>query len=200
MIRRSAGAWLTLLLLSATGCSALQDQVIDCETSIRNHVLAQKAWGEWSWCYDELDYPYHFAKGFKAGYRNILEGGNGCQPSLPPKCYWKPHYQSPEGRAQIAAWFDGYSHGALAAEQDGMGSIGHLPISPTARANIIAKKAPVNPACFNGMYHGEVPEATPEEIAEEMELELPGQVEAAPEGVPPMPEGEIKKLAVPYEK
>lgn len=142
MIRKTLYAWMLMLVCSATGCHALNDHVIDAEMDLRNCVLAQKAWGEWSWCYDELDHPVHFAKGFKDGYRDVLEGGNGCQPTLPPQCYWKPQFQTPEGRCKINAWFDGYSHGALAAKQDGYGNLQELPISPTARANIMAKRAP----------------------------------------------------------
>lgn len=162
MIRRSLPVWMSLLLVSATGCTAIQDSCIEAETSMRNHVLASKAWAHWSWCYDDLDYPAHFAKGFKAGYEDVLAGGKGCQPTLPPRWYWKPCYQSPEGRCKIAAWFDGFSHGAVAAQQDGYGNLGELPLSPTARANMMTRNAPVNPACFDGMYHGEVPVAEPE--------------------------------------
>lgn len=161
MIRRKLKAWLTLLLLSSAGCSAIQDSCLELETGMRNHVLASKAWAHWSWCYDDLDYSTHFAKGFKAGYEDILAGGKGCQPTLPPRCYWKPCFQSPEGRCKIAAWFDGYSHGAVAAQQDGYGNLGELPLSPTARANLLTRSAPVNPACFDGMYQGEVPIADP---------------------------------------
>lgn len=129
-----------LLVTSISGCSSMFDSVISCEMGIRNKVLAQKAWGHWSWCYDNLDYPYHFAKGFKAGYQDVLRGGSGCQPTLPPQCYWKPTYQTPEGRSKTNSWFDGFSHGALAAQQDGYGNMGEIPISPTARANIEASR------------------------------------------------------------
>lgn len=130
------------LMASLAGCASIGDGIINCEMSIRNKILAQKAWGHWSWCYGELEYPWHFAKGFKAGYQNILNGGNGCQPTLPPKCYWKPDFQTPEGHCMIHAWFDGFSHGALAAKQDGYGALGELPISPTARANIELNRMP----------------------------------------------------------
>jgi hypothetical protein len=157
MIHKSAKAWLPLLFLGAAGCATIADCCIEHETSMRNCVPAQKAWGNWSWCYDDLDHPFHFAKGFKAGYKNILQGGKGCQPTLPPRWYWKPCYQSPEGRCKIASWFDGYSHGALAAQQDGYGSLQELPISPTARANWMSQFTTPNTACFDGMYHGQVP-------------------------------------------
>ena len=136
MKRITIGMLLLAITISFSGCASIGDGIISCEMSIRNHILAQKAWGHWSWCYDKLDYPAHFAKGFKDGYRNVLDGGNGCQPTLPPQCYWKPQFQTSEGRCKINTWFDGFSHGALAAEQDGYGALGEIPISPTARTNI----------------------------------------------------------------
>ena len=131
-----------------TGCTAICDGIISIETDARNDVLAQKAWGHWSWVYDDLDHPWHFARGFKAGYRNILEGGSGCQPTFPPQCYWKPCYQTLTGNCKTHAWFDGFSHGALAAKQDGYGYMGHIPISPTARANIEAARRPAKQNAF----------------------------------------------------
>lgn len=125
-----------LLFIAISGCSSMFNSVVNCEMAIRNKVLAQKAWGHWSWCYENLDHPYHFAKGFKAGYTDILNGGRGCQPTLPPQCYWKPTHQTPVGRQKTNSWFDGFSHGALAAQQDGYSDLGEIPISPTARANI----------------------------------------------------------------
>ena len=143
MKRITIGMLLLAMTFSFSGCASMCDGVISCEMTIRNHVLAQKAWGHWSWCYDKIDYPMHFAKGFKDGYRKVLDGGNGCQPTLPPQCYWKPQFQTPEGRCKTNSWFDGFSHGALAARQDGYGSLGEIPISPTARTNIeVARTQP----------------------------------------------------------
>ena len=58
------------------------------------------------------------------------------------------------------AWFDGFSHGAAAAQQDGLGNLQQLPISPTARANMMTRLAPASAACFNGMSQEET--STPE--------------------------------------
>lgn len=154
MVRRSAKMLLALMFLSAAGCSAINDYCLKTETGLRNSILAQKAWGEWSWCYEELDRPWDFALGFKAGYRDILGGGNGCQPTLPPREYWKPAYETPAGRQRINAWFDGFSHGALAAQQDGMSGMGELPISPTARHNLMSARSTVNPDCFDSESSG----------------------------------------------
>ena len=65
MIRKSAKAWLALLLMSSAGCNAIQDHVISCETSTRNMVLAEKGWMNWSSCYKDVDYKLHFSKGFR---------------------------------------------------------------------------------------------------------------------------------------
>lgn len=186
MIRKSATAWIALLLMSSAGCNAIQDHCITCESKTRNMVLAQKGWMNWASCYDNVDYKLHFANGFKDGYTNILEGGKGCQPTLPPRCYWKPQFQTPAGRAKTNAWFDGYSHGAVAAQQDGYGSLQQLPISPTARANLMARQAPPSEACFDGMpkpemdptYHpgihgGNTVDEPPMEILKTPDLELP---------------------------
>jgi hypothetical protein len=148
MIRKSIKTWLAMLMLATSGCSSFNDYVLKTETGMRNQILSQKAWSQWSWCYDDLDHPSDFSCGFKAGYRNILEGGSGCQPTLPPRQYWKPCYETPNGRGRINAWFDGFSHGALAAQQDGMGGIGILPISPTARQNLMMKRTPRSTAEF----------------------------------------------------
>lgn len=151
MMKRITIATMLTMTIGLSGCASMSDGIISCEMGIRNHVLAQKAWGHWSWVYDSLDHPTHFACGFKAGYRDILAGGSGCQPTLPPKCYWKPQFQCPEGQCQIHAWFDGFSHGALAAKQDGYGDLGQIPISPTARANFERAR---QPAASNDIYSG----------------------------------------------
>jgi hypothetical protein len=187
MIHKSAEAWLALLLMSSAGCNAIQDHVVSCETSTRNMVLAEKGWMNWASCYEDVNYKLHFSKGFRDGYTNILEGGKGCQPTLPPRCYWKPQFQTPVGRAKTNAWFDGFSHGATAAQQDGFGSLQQLPISPTARANLMARQAPPSASCFSGMakpeeidpvYHPDVHggnsvDEPPMEIMKAPELEMP---------------------------
>ncbi|MEZ6121842.1 MAG: hypothetical protein R3C49_01550 [Planctomycetaceae bacterium] len=155
MKRSTMNVLLLAAMVSLTGCASMYDGMIGCETGMRNHVLASKAWGHWSWCYEHLDHPRDFAKGFKAGYQDVLAGGNGCQPTLPPQCYWKPFYQTPKGVCRIHAWFDGYSHGALAAKQDGYGALSEIPISPTARANIETSRRKPDPNFYrSGVDYG----------------------------------------------
>ncbi|MEQ9410059.1 MAG: hypothetical protein RIK87_20145 [Fuerstiella sp.] len=163
---------LVTMIAGLSGCTTICDEVIETDMGIRNRVLAQKAWGHWSWCYDELEHPFHFARGFRAGYRNVLEGGSGCQPTLPPQWYWKPCFQTPEGRCKTYAWFDGYSHGALAAKQDGYGDLGEIPISPTARTNLqLARSQPTQQSIYGDVETGSY---LPVPSGEEDPLAVPG--------------------------
>lgn len=43
-----------------------------------------------------------------------------------PPSYWKVQYQTEQGKAMTNAWFDGYSHGALAAEADGVADLNRI--------------------------------------------------------------------------
>lgn len=175
----------TILVLTVTvlmsGCVSMQDGLAGHEARIRNKWRAHCAWNDWSWCYDDLDHPFHFAKGFKAGYKDILNGGKGCQPTLPPKCYHKSCYRSPEGRCKVNSWFDGFLHGVLAAEQDGVGSWNQIPISPTARMNMETARAHSRPMPLGAG-------ALPPVIAEETPPEIPAP--APPEQLIPDDEAE----------
>lgn len=146
---------LLLLTLPLTGCSSMSHRCSDPGACIRNKCVAHKAWHAWKWCYEDVDHRHHFAKGFRAGYLDVLEGGKGCQPTLPPKCYWKSCYQTAEGQAKVHAWFDGFSHGALAAQQDGVANWNRIPLSPTARMNLRMAHAQPQPHAWHG--HGPPP-------------------------------------------
>lgn len=197
MIRNSIRTWLAMLALSASGCSSFSDYVLKTETGVRNQILSQKAWSEWSWCYDDLDHPWDFSAGFKAGYRNILEGGKGCQPTLPPRSYWKPCYETPNGRGRINAWFDGFSHGALAAQQDGMGGIGILPISPTARQNLMMKRTPRSAGEFSSPEQVPLPDqAMLPESEGLLSDEMTPTRDAAPDVVPDVPPESPERIPV----
>jgi hypothetical protein len=195
-MRRLITATLLMAITSGlAGCAAICDGIISMEMDVRNDVLAQKAWGHWSWAYDNVDYPWHFAKGFKEGYVNVLEGGSGCQPTIPPQCYWKPCYQTLEGRSKIHGWFDGFSHGALAAKQDGYGDMGQIPISPTARANIeVARRPPAQ----NGFESANQSAAAMTDDGTQVDIILaPADGADALQVLPSAPNGPVKRR--PYE-
>ena len=58
------------------------------------------------------------------------------------------------------SWFDGFSHGALAARQDGYGSLGEIPISPTARTNLEVARTRPTQDIFDGGNADHGPGAT----------------------------------------
>jgi hypothetical protein len=110
-----------LLLMMSTGCLyEIRDEIIDCEFKLKNCCEAHAAWKQCAPVYKSMEHCKHFRKGFIAGYVDVSFGANGCPPSLPPACYWKACHGNADGKAKVNAWFDGYSHGALAAEADGI--------------------------------------------------------------------------------
>ena len=115
------------LLSLASGCLyEIRDEIIDSQLWITNHFRASNAWHRSESAYDSVDYVYDFRKGFMAGYAAAANGANHCPPAIPPSQYWKVWYQSEEGKSQTNAWFDGYSHGALAADSDGVAELNRI--------------------------------------------------------------------------
>ncbi len=51
-------------------------------------------------------------------------------PPVPPERYWKPYYQTPEGRKRVEAWYEGYHYGAIASEQDSAPELARIPTAP----------------------------------------------------------------------
>lgn len=98
----------------------------------RNHVWSKKAWYQHEEMFCGHPYQKDLGKGFRSGYVAVANGGSGCPPLLPPREYWSWRYQSPEGQAKAAAWFEGYPLGAAAAEKDGIANWGFIQTSYTA--------------------------------------------------------------------
>jgi hypothetical protein len=128
-LSRSLSVWL-LGLVSLSGCYTTGDRINQEVAACCNRHYAMMAWcqcrGEYAEC---QDYLCDFGYGFRQGYADVAGGADGCPPALPPRKYWGVCYQSPEGRCAIAAWFDGYQHGAAVAFSDGAGSYGRVPTS-----------------------------------------------------------------------
>ena len=70
-----------------------------------------------------------FMNGFLEGYHDMLQGGDGCLPVVPPKKYWGWRYQSAGGQSSISDWFDGYASGVQAAREDGLANVSRIPTS-----------------------------------------------------------------------
>lgn len=131
------------LVAAGGGCSMLQgvqdyvdynDLTDDFVVGWRNYVWANRAWSARKAVHACEPQFADFGEGFRAGYRDVAAGGNGCPPALPPRQYWSWKFQSPEGQAKIAAWFAGYPHGAKAADEDGAGNWRQIPVSHVIEA------------------------------------------------------------------
>lgn len=99
------------VIVSSVGCVAVQD----CEYRLAQNLRAASAYR--SSC--DSGMGYHFASGWKKGYADVLMGGDGQCPAVPPQCYWSHKFQNERGEAAIEDWFQGYSQGAAVAQASG---------------------------------------------------------------------------------
>jgi hypothetical protein len=86
-------------------------------TDIRNKRLADSAWREFRKQNVDKEYSSNFARGFRSSFVDYLEGGTGEAPVVPPRRYWKVHYQTPEGHMAVSDWFTGWRFGTTVADQ-----------------------------------------------------------------------------------
>ena len=142
-MKRLAAA-LASLAITASGCTyissgfgfrdmiAFQDQAI----ANRNKNEAYKAWKRAKWDYWRQGVPHylreHLGRGFQQGFSDVAGGASGELPLFPPNTYWGPGYQNARGNEMIAAWFRGYTDGAMAGEQSGLTRYVTLPTSSAA--------------------------------------------------------------------
>lgn len=137
MFSRSLCAATAGVALFMAGCHQLQSDYNDFLTSRSNASEAFWAWADVHKDYEgQVFYIYDFGDGFKAGYAQILGGGDACPPTLPPEKYWYVKYQNPAGRERIDAWFSGHEAGVSTALQDGVQGGNKLPMSPYRRAQL----------------------------------------------------------------
>ena len=138
------GMLASLSLVLLTGCYQCMDSYDELCSGVRNDFAAKRAWYEWDECFEEehdnccnyLGCGFcccDFQRGFIDGYKDVCEGRCGEPPLLPPRRYWCPKYQTVAGKQGTLAWFRGYSHGAIAADQDGVSGWGDI---TTARSGL----------------------------------------------------------------
>lgn len=148
-------------LLTSTGCTMVSgisrkfssseclDEMI---LSMRNRAYSAKAWYKVKHRYKCHRYVNDFCAGFRAGYEDVANGSDGCTPAIAPREYWSWRYQSPEGQAKVAAWFEGYPLGVKAAEQCGIGYWGQIQTTMPMNAG---------DGCPEGMDCGNKPQHDP---------------------------------------
>ncbi len=163
---------------AASGCSAFRgvseyiqynddtnDYVIGLGNGIRSHLAWRARVHEFS------DQPHllTFGAGFRAGYKNVASGGNGCPPPVPPRKYWGWKYQTEKGQAKVSAWYSGFPYGAIAGEQKGVGNFRDIQVSYPI-------KTQYSPEFRAGGAPGAQPELLPQVEADEYETpRMPGQ-------------------------
>ncbi len=105
------------IVIEPTEYSLRLDETVDC---IRNKKLAKEAWASFQTTHPDTAYSCHYCSGFLDGYTDFLyAGGTGNPPPLPPRVYWRPEYQTPEGKQAVLDWFAGFREGAALAKQSG---------------------------------------------------------------------------------
>lgn len=113
-----------------TGCNALQEEL----SANRNqaHILmrAEAAWHGAFACYRGVENSRDFHEGFRDGYVAVANGGDGCVPTIAPQKFWGCCEGGHDTKCGTRAWFTGYAHGAIAAEQDGIAGVNQLMLSP----------------------------------------------------------------------
>jgi hypothetical protein len=168
---------LLALCLACSGCALTQgvnnyleynDDCNDFVMGWRNEVWARQAWHEQKHYFDGHQEQGAFGAGFRDGYADVASGANGCPPPVPPRKYWTWKYQTPEGQCKVAAWFEGYPHGARAAEEHGAGNFQDIQVSYAIEAQYSPEfQAGGVPHLDEGIQYsdGQPPEPTPYEVS-----------------------------------
>ena len=119
-----------LIITQSVGCASQTSLGIGEAVAIayRDNVWAKRAFNlRYGNC--DRQYADHFQSGFRAGYTETSNGGDGFTPALPPASYRGVQFQSADGSQCINSWFEGYPAGVAAAKQDKVGNYHDVMIS-----------------------------------------------------------------------
>jgi hypothetical protein len=86
--------------------------------SVHQYWTTESAWRSRKWMYEGIDCQSSFKAGFKAGYKFANCGGDSCSPPGPHH-FWSAGGMTEEDQRNAQAWCDGFTHGTMAAQQDG---------------------------------------------------------------------------------
>jgi hypothetical protein len=174
MFLRLAMLGLAVASVGLTGCAEIQELKIN----TRNRYLAKEAWESLRETSECMNFEADFGRGFRAGYYDVANGGNGCPPPLPPERYWSVRYMSIEGRERTEAWFAGFRYGAMVAQQDGIGVFLELPTSQPDESTRRVIPLPTKEQIENAENTDEAPSA---ETAVPAETDSPVPTESSTE-------------------
>ena len=91
------GSWrLFALFFGLSGCTALSD----CKYETGQKIRTSQAWHEFDGCNQQC-FTSDYRDGWRKGYYDILTGGDGRPPVVPPKKYWKPPVARTSGTLDI---------------------------------------------------------------------------------------------------
>ena len=106
----------TVVLEPAHYCTNV-DRYAEC---FRNRLRAKAAWHDVREACPDQSYSADYEDGFKDGFADYLMYDEvGEPPPVPPRRYWKVHYQTPGGHQAMGDWFAGFRHGVTAAQASG---------------------------------------------------------------------------------
>ena len=78
------------------------------------------------------DFKYGFMDGYVGAIR---QGGDICQPVVPPKRYWCGLRCCDRDCTAVTSYFNGWTHGVMACEQDGYAGFNQVPLRERPRVN-----------------------------------------------------------------
>ena len=94
--------------------------VSNCVFQSRSEKLATQVWSQVAHASPGQIFSEDYVRGFKVGFVDYLDAGDPCEPpAVLPQRYQGIRYESPDGRAAIAAWIAGFRRGAQEARVGG---------------------------------------------------------------------------------
>ena len=102
------------LVSTLMGCTSMRH----CRFELIQQIRTSRAWAE----FDSTDgncvfsqYASDYRCGWKAGYYNVLSGGDGRPPVIPPEKYWNPSLFRDCDSCGQREWCSGFRDGAVTA-------------------------------------------------------------------------------------
>lgn len=184
-----------LLLVTFSGCVTTKDCLDRCMADCRNRCYAEMAWLRCKSNFGDVDCKCDFGKGFRDGYVNVAAGGSTCQPALPPREYWHFEHQNPQGQARQLAWFNGFSYGAVYAEQEGIADWSRVVTAPTLPP--YRKRRPTRAAAAGASAGAGAENVQPYNVQPYIDEGIAPPVEPVPmddPGMPPSAAADIENL------
>ncbi len=111
-----------LLLTLVSGClSEIRDEMTEFRIGWGNKFAARAAWKNAQGACQGIGCPHSFREGFTSGYIAVANGATGCPPAVPIiSCHNHMWMDRCSENDKMAAWYDGYEVGVMAAKADGM--------------------------------------------------------------------------------